>query len=61
MEGSSIFLKELFIYTSCKILILILIRRCEEEHTCCPVENGGYGCCPLRLATCCNDKVILFS
>ena len=30
---------------------------CPDNNTCCPNGAGGYGCCPTRHATCCNDYV----
>ena len=30
---------------------------CEEDQTCCPLQNGEYGCCPFGSdAVCCEDK-----
>ena len=28
---------------------------CPGGNTCCPSSSGGYGCCPLVNAVCCND------
>ena len=28
---------------------------CSDSSTCCPVSSGGYGCCPVKDAICCND------
>ena len=31
--------------------------QCPPYNTCCPLESGGYGCCPDFNAVCCsNDK-----
>ncbi|XP_068217221.1 progranulin-like isoform X2 [Palaemon carinicauda] len=30
---------------------------CPDGNTCCQVESGEYGCCPMEKATCCADKV----
>ena len=30
---------------------------CFDEETCCLMTSGEYGCCPLPLAVCCEDKV----
>lgn len=29
---------------------------CPAESTCCELESGEYGCCPLPNAVCCSDK-----
>ncbi|BHF84508.1 hypothetical protein SprV_0902765900 [Sparganum proliferum] len=29
---------------------------CEDNSTCCKMEDGTWGCCPLVRATCCEDK-----
>lgn len=29
--------------------------RCPDGNTCCVHIQGGYGCCPYKLATCCRD------
>ena len=28
---------------------------CPDDNTCCKLESGMYGCCPLPDATCCSD------
>jgi hypothetical protein len=28
---------------------------CPNNNTCCPLEDGSYGCCPRPNATCCED------
>lgn len=28
---------------------------CPSDSTCCELESGGYGCCPLPKAVCCSD------
>ncbi|XP_066939524.1 progranulin-like [Macrobrachium rosenbergii] len=30
---------------------------CPNGNTCCELETGDYGCCPMEKATCCADKV----
>ncbi|KAJ8024785.1 Granulin [Holothuria leucospilota] len=30
--------------------------RCDSKKTCCLLQSGGYGCCPLPNAVCCSDK-----
>lgn len=30
--------------------------RCPEHATCCQLETGEWGCCPLRHAVCCPDR-----
>ncbi|XP_064112594.1 progranulin-like isoform X2 [Macrobrachium nipponense] len=30
---------------------------CPDGNTCCELETGDYGCCPMEKATCCADKV----
>ncbi|XP_071812567.1 uncharacterized protein [Apostichopus japonicus] len=29
--------------------------RCDQNKTCCELESGGYGCCPVPNAVCCSD------
>lgn len=29
---------------------------CDDNATCCRMEDGNWGCCPLVRATCCDDK-----
>ena len=29
---------------------------CADGNTCCPIGGGLYACCPLPVATCCEDK-----
>ena len=30
---------------------------CDEDQTCCPLDGGDYGCCPLGSdAVCCQDN-----
>ena len=29
---------------------------CPDGTTCCELESGAYGCCPLPNAVCCSDK-----
>ena len=31
------------------------IVKCLEDQTCCKLNTGGYGCCPLPNAVCCSD------
>lgn len=31
--------------------------RCGDGQTCCQLDDGGYGCCPMQDATCCEDKI----
>ncbi|MBN3312902.1 GRN protein, partial [Atractosteus spatula] len=33
------------------------VSKCPDNTTCCQKEGGGYGCCPLPDAVCCNDHV----
>ncbi|GAA6111389.1 granulin a isoform X1, partial [Tachysurus ichikawai] len=28
---------------------------CPDETTCCKTEEGGWACCPLPQAVCCED------
>ncbi|XP_072742193.1 progranulin isoform X1 [Ciconia boyciana] len=30
---------------------------CPDGSTCCPLSSGGWGCCPLEQAVCCDDHV----
>ncbi|KAK7075686.1 hypothetical protein SK128_018918, partial [Halocaridina rubra] len=30
---------------------------CLDGSTCCLMESGSYGCCPLTTATCCSDHI----
>lgn len=30
---------------------------CREGQTCCALNEGGYGCCPMPDAVCCDDKI----
>ncbi|XP_033106218.1 progranulin-like isoform X1 [Anneissia japonica] len=30
---------------------------CDDGNTCCKLANGDYGCCPLKKAVCCSDKL----
>jgi len=32
-------------------------RFCPDGNTCCPIQSGGYGCCPLQDAVCCSDQI----
>ncbi|XP_065665147.1 progranulin isoform X8 [Hydra vulgaris] len=32
-----------------------LISQCPNDNTCCTLESGQYGCCPLPNAVCCAD------
>eukprot|EP00730_Choanoeca_flexa_P012189 TRINITY_DN3600_c0_g1_i1.p1 TRINITY_DN3600_c0_g1~~TRINITY_DN3600_c0_g1_i1.p1 ORF type:complete len:367 (+),score=42.60 TRINITY_DN3600_c0_g1_i1:2-1102(+) len=31
--------------------------RCPDGTTCCAQNGGGFGCCPIANAVCCNDNV----
>ncbi|CAF3466975.1 unnamed protein product [Rotaria socialis] len=31
---------------------------CSDGETCCQLQSGEYGCCPLPNAVCCNEKSI---
>ncbi|XP_023235004.1 granulins-like [Centruroides sculpturatus] len=31
--------------------------RCNDNATCCQLQSGQWGCCPLPNAVCCSDKV----
>ncbi|XP_072028842.1 uncharacterized protein [Amphiura filiformis] len=31
-------------------------KQCPDYNTCCMLESGKYGCCPLEDAVCCDDK-----
>ncbi|RWS21586.1 hypothetical protein B4U80_08821 [Leptotrombidium deliense] len=31
--------------------------QCPDGNTCCQMEGGEWGCCPLESAVCCEDKV----
>ncbi|PAA52068.1 hypothetical protein BOX15_Mlig015434g1 [Macrostomum lignano] len=31
--------------------------QCPDGSTCCKLQSGQYGCCPLEKATCCRDGV----
>jgi len=33
------------------------VHMCPDEHTCCKMTGGKYGCCPLPEAVCCSDEV----
>lgn len=30
---------------------------CSDSSTCCLLESGAYGCCPLPKAVCCSDQI----
>ncbi|KAK7919440.1 hypothetical protein WMY93_010724 [Mugilogobius chulae] len=30
---------------------------CPDETTCCKMKTGGYGCCPMPDAVCCEDNI----
>ncbi|KAL2102042.1 hypothetical protein ACEWY4_003803 [Coilia grayii] len=30
---------------------------CPDDYTCCQKASGGWGCCPLPEAVCCEDKM----
>jgi len=30
---------------------------CEDDQTCCLMDDGTYGCCPFKNAVCCYDHV----
>ena len=30
---------------------------CMDGQTCCPMDGGKYGCCPIADANCCSDHV----
>ncbi|XP_067124442.1 progranulin-like [Centruroides vittatus] len=31
--------------------------RCNDNTTCCQLQSGRWGCCPLPNAVCCSDKI----
>ncbi|KAG7492363.1 hypothetical protein MATL_G00013380 [Megalops atlanticus] len=31
--------------------------KCPDETTCCQLNNGSYGCCPMPRAVCCEDHL----
>uniref|UniRef100_A0A8C1VA43 Granulin b n=1 Tax=Cyprinus carpio TaxID=7962 RepID=A0A8C1VA43_CYPCA len=33
------------------------IYTCPDDTTCCKLDNGSYGCCPMPKAVCCSDHV----
>ncbi|XP_027011582.2 granulin b isoform X2 [Tachysurus fulvidraco] len=33
------------------------VSTCPDDTTCCKLENGSYGCCPMPNAVCCEDYV----
>ncbi|XP_053474226.1 granulin a [Ictalurus furcatus] len=33
------------------------ISECPVETSCCETADGGWGCCPMPRAVCCDDKV----
>ncbi|XP_060776980.1 granulin b isoform X2 [Neoarius graeffei] len=33
------------------------VSMCPDDTTCCKLENGSYGCCPMPNAVCCEDHV----
>uniref|UniRef100_A0A915CZQ7 Granulins domain-containing protein n=1 Tax=Ditylenchus dipsaci TaxID=166011 RepID=A0A915CZQ7_9BILA len=33
------------------------LSECPDETTCCQLEGGSFGCCPLEKAVCCADKL----
>ncbi|XP_010864960.4 granulin b isoform X1 [Esox lucius] len=33
------------------------LSSCPEDSTCCVLEDGSYGCCPMPNAVCCSDKL----
>lgn len=32
-------------------------KPCSSDFTCCPLKDGGYGCCALKNAICCTDSI----
>ncbi|GFS07040.1 granulins-like [Elysia marginata] len=30
---------------------------CPNQYTCCEIQSGGYGCCPMSQAVCCADRI----
>lgn len=32
------------------------ISKCPDDTTCCLLETGSYGCCPMPKAVCCSDQ-----
>ncbi|XP_047656896.1 granulin a isoform X15 [Tachysurus fulvidraco] len=32
-------------------------KTCPDDNTCCKTEEGGYDCCPLPQAVCCEDFI----
>ncbi|XP_019950288.2 granulin a [Paralichthys olivaceus] len=30
---------------------------CQDDQTCCKTKDGGWACCPLQEAVCCDDHV----
>ncbi|KTG01779.1 hypothetical protein cypCar_00026215 [Cyprinus carpio] len=33
------------------------ISTCPDDTTCCKLETGSYGCCPMPKAVCCSDHL----
>ncbi|XP_059381087.1 progranulin-like [Carassius carassius] len=33
------------------------ISTCPDDSTCCKLDTGSYGCCPMPKAVCCSDHV----
>ena len=40
-----------------KIVCPDLQSECSDNTTCCLLESGTYGCCPVPEAKCCDDRV----
>ena len=32
-------------------------QECPDDNTCCVTKTGGYGCCPVPNANCCDDHM----
>ncbi|XP_073696999.1 granulin a isoform X2 [Garra rufa] len=32
-------------------------KSCPDDNTCCKTQEGGWACCPLPLAVCCDDFI----
>ncbi len=37
------------------------LSECPEETTCCQMDDGSYGCCPIPNAVCCDDHIHCWS
>lgn len=32
-------------------------HECPDDNTCCKLDDGSWGCCPVKNAVCCDDHI----